>query len=314
KQALKLRIRVATGHPLSFRHANFDSRAVGSDLSRGFSASCYGNGRAGPYGSKAQRKVSIVIPSFECLDYLRLCIESVRVFTEGLCELIVVDNASSVPVRTYLAREPGIKVIQNEHNYGFSYAANQGIAAADPSADIVLLNNDALVTDGWLQALQQVLDDWPQTGLVVPRQVLPAGTPTIQTHNPAMNPCREADVNLSLHHDNVIDPLFDPARGYVSLSFAAFFCVYIPRRTLDEVGLLEHEIAPHYRSDRLYCDAVRHIAGRPIVYTPHAKLYHFLQRATAHLRAADPKMFQGMFVKNAWSEVTRGVAAAKSGG
>ncbi|MGB1560683.1 MAG: glycosyltransferase [Sinimarinibacterium flocculans] len=274
----------------------------------------YASPRVTAGGPPAARKVSIVIPSFECPDYLRLCIESVRAFTEGPWELIVVDNASSAPVRAYLANEPGITLIQNDHNYGFSYAVNQGIAAADPAADIILLNNDALVTAGWVQAMQQVLHDWPQTGLVVPRQVLPAGTQTIRTHNPAMDPRREADVNLSLHHDNVVDPLFDPVNGYVALTFAAFFCVYIPRRTLDEVGVLDHENAPHYRSDRLYCDAVRHLAGRPIVYTPHAKLYHFLQRATAQLRVADPQMFQGMFVKNEWAEVTRGAPPARSGG
>lgn len=256
--------------------------------------------------AQAQRKVSIVIPSFECLEYLQLCIESVRAFTEAPYELIVVDNASTQPVRDYLSgmsAQPGVTVIQNDHNYGFTYAVNQGIARADIAADVLLLNNDAVVTEGWVTAMQKVLEDLPETGLVVPRQVLPAGTPTIQTHNPAMNPAREADVNLSMHHGNVLDPRLDSARGYVELSFAPFFCVYIPRRTLDEVGALDFENAPHYWSDNLYCEAVRHIAGRKIVYTPHAKLYHFLQRATSTLSAGDPGLFQDMFVNNEWAAV-----------
>lgn len=256
----------------------------------------------------AARKVAVIIPSFECLDYLRLCVASVQTFTPPGHQLIVVDNASGADVRAYLAelsRQPNVTVIQNEHNYGFTYAVNQGIECADAQADVILLNNDALVTPGWLQAMQQVLDDCPDAGLVLPRQVLPAHTQTIQIHNPAMNPAREAEVNLSLHHNNVLEPLLDVQRGYVGLRFAPFFCVYIPRRTLNEVGLLDYARAPHYDSDNLYCEAVRRIAGRRIVYTPHAKLYHFLQRATTQLKQADPRMFQSMFVKNEWKEIQR---------
>ena len=277
----------------------------------------YALGRQGRAQRPAtMRRVSIIIPSFECLDHLRLCVDSVQAFTEVPYELIVVDNASSAPVREYLAQlaaDGHARVMQNEHNLGFSFAVNQGIECADPSADVILLNNDALVTPGWDIAMQRVLHDVSDVGLVVPRQVLPAGTATIQTHNPGLDPAVEAEVNLSLHHDNVLDPLFDPVRGYVELSFAPFFCVYVPRSTLDAIGLLDHEGAPHYWSDRLYCEAVRRIANRRIIYTPDAKLYHFLQRATSVLSQSDPGMYRDMFEQNHWAKVaaraTRGPAS-----
>ncbi len=254
--------------------------------------------------ARYQRKISIIIPSYECLDYLRLCIDSVQRFTPQPHELIIVDNASAEPVRRFLAEpQERIRVIQNEHNYGFTHAVNQGIACADPASDILLLNNDAVVTEGWVTAMQQVFDDLPEAGLIVPRQVLPANTPTIEIHNPICNPVRETDVNLSIHHDNIVDPALHYRNGYVELSFAPFFCVYIPRHTLGELGPLDHENGPHYRSDRLYCESVRRIAGRRIVYTPHAKVYHFLQQATATLKQANGDQFDRMFVRNEWSEV-----------
>ncbi len=259
------------------------------------------------------RKVSIIIPSFECLDYLRLCIESVNRFTNVPFDLIVVDNASARPVRDFLAnleRQGGATVMQNEENYGFTYAVNQGIGRADPDSDVILLNNDAVVTEGWAGALQRVVDDVPEAGLVVPRQVLPPNTPTIEVHNPISNIRREMDVNLSVHHDNILNIRTKNGDGLFELSFAPFFCVYIPRRTLEEIGPLDFENGPHYRSDRLYCEAVRQIAGRKIIYTPYAKVYHFLQQATAALREAHADAFDGMFVKNDWSKLKKRTADA----
>lgn len=256
---------------------------------------------------RIRRPLGIVIPSFECPEHLQLCIESVRAFTEAPYRLIVVDNASSQPVRSYLSRiadDPDIRVILNERNYGFTYAVNQGIESAAADSDIVLLNNDAVVCPGWDGAMQRVLEDVPDAGLVVSRQTLLAGTKTTRTHSPACDPEREIEVNLSAHHDNVLRPLSGPA-GYIELSFAPFFCVYIPRATLDTLGPLDHENAPHYRSDRLYCEAVRRIAGKRIIYTPHAKLYHFLQQATSTLRSSDRDAFRSMFVRNDWRAVAR---------
>jgi O-antigen biosynthesis protein len=246
------------------------------------------------------RPVSIVIPSYECLDHLRLCLAALRRFTATPCEVIVVDNASSPPVQALLAQIESADtiIIRNRANAGFTRAVNQGIERAAPGHDIVLLNNDAVVTPGWLGALQRALEDLPDAGIVVPRQVLLPGTDTVAVHQPACDPQREIDVNLSAHHDNIVDAGLEPATGLIELSFAPFFCAYLPRGVVDALGPLDDEGAPHYRSDRLYCEAVRRLLGRRIVYTPHAKVYHFLQRATRALETRSPAEYQAYFVRN----------------
>ena len=182
-------------------------------------------------------------------------------------------------------------------------AVNRGIEAAG-DRDIVLLNNDALATPGWVPGMWEVFDHIDDVGLVVPRQTLFPGTPTTDVHVPYSRADREVDVSLSAHHANVLDPMLDPARGYVELRFGTFFCAYIPSETVEAVGLLNVEHGPHYRSDRLYCDMVREFAKRRIVYTPHSKLYHFLQRSTRDLQSAQPAAFEDMFVRNDWEAVT----------
>jgi O-antigen biosynthesis protein len=246
------------------------------------------------------RPVSVVIPSYECLDHLRLCIAAVRRFTQMPFELIVVDNASSPPVQEFLAgiASPDVVVIRNARNAGFTRAVNQGIARCTPGNDVILLNNDAVVTPGWVDAMQSALEDVPTAGIVVPRQVLLPGTDTLMIHQPVCDPTREMDVNLSAHHDNILDPCLDTSAGLMELSFAPFFCAYLPRSVVDALGPLDDEGAPHYRSDRLYCEAVRRLLNRKIVYTPHAKVYHFLQRATHALAARSPAEYDAFFLRN----------------
>ena len=253
-----------------------------------------------------ERPVTIVVPSFEAEEYLRTCVESVRAYTDGDFRLIVVDNGSGEVVQHYLdslEADDGITVIRHGANLGFSQAVNTGIEAAGDDRDVVLLNNDALVTPGWIRGMWEVFDRIDDVGLVVPRQTLFPGTPTTSVHVPYSRADREVDVSLSAHHANVLDPFLDVERGYFELRFATFFCVYIPHSTLDAVGLLNAEHGPHYRSDRLYCDMVREFAKRKIVYTPHAKLYHFLQRSTRVLQRSEPSMFKKMFVRNDWKAV-----------
>ena len=99
----------------------------------------------------ATRPVSLVIPLYNQLEYTRQCLESIRRHTTVPYELILVDNASSDGTREYL-RTQQATVIANETNLGCAKAWNQGVRASQ--GDLVgILNNDILVTDGWLEGL-----------------------------------------------------------------------------------------------------------------------------------------------------------------
>ena len=265
---------------------------------------------AEPRQTGYERKVSIIIPSFEVPEFLEICIAAVRKWTDpGRYEIIVVDNASKKAVVKYLKaqerKHQDIQVVYNNSNLGFTFATNQGIQLAQKENDIVLMNNDAMVTPGWLPGLQEVVEVVNDAALVTPRQALLADTKTLKTHGPGCNPQREMDTSLSAHHKNVLDPHFDRLRGFVELSFAPFFCVYITRETLNEVGLLDVENGPHYGSDKLYCDAIRNYGQKRIIYTPHSKVYHFHQRATAALKKKSDSEYIDMFVRNDWNAIKK---------
>ena len=82
----------------------------------------------------------------------------------------------------------------------------------------------------------------------------------------------------------------------LEINFVPFFCVYITRESINKIGLLDAELGRHYRSDRLYCYAVRYQARKKIIFTPKSKVYHLHQQSTKDLKKKDDKEFSLMFV------------------
>ncbi len=77
--------------------------------------------------------------------------------TRSPWELIVINNGSTDGTGVYLAGVQDaapvpVTVIANSTNFGFPAAINQGLKYARGEY-LVLLNNDAVVTEGWLEQL-----------------------------------------------------------------------------------------------------------------------------------------------------------------
>jgi GT2 family glycosyltransferase len=89
-------------------------------------------------------------------------------------EVIVVDNASSDDTPAMLTQVENMRVIRNEENLGFVDACNAGAAAA--RGDYVLfLNNDTMVTPGWLSSLVRIFEQDPQCGAAGSKLIYPDG-------------------------------------------------------------------------------------------------------------------------------------------
>ena len=100
---------------------------------------------------------SIIIPGCKPLELIRPCITALRRYTRRPWELIVIDDGSSDDTSAYLesvrdAVSVPVTVITNVTSRGIAAAINQGLKAARGEY-LVLLNNDVVVTDGWLGQL-----------------------------------------------------------------------------------------------------------------------------------------------------------------
>jgi len=114
---------------------------------------------------------SIVIPVRNQFAHTRQCLQSIFSCTPEPFELVIVDNASSDGVEKYLEEladlHPRVTLIKNPENLGFPIACNQGMSAARGD-HILVLNNDTIVTEGWLRRLLRCLSSEPDVGVVGP--------------------------------------------------------------------------------------------------------------------------------------------------
>ena len=118
-----------------------------------------------------QKPVSIIILTWNALEYTQKCVNSIRNHTNYPHEIVFVDNASTDGTVEYLRKlikeHPNCKLIENHENKGFAVGNNQGVAIATGEY-VMLLNNDVLVSDGWLESLVEGLEIDKNIGMVGP--------------------------------------------------------------------------------------------------------------------------------------------------
>lgn len=231
-------------------------------------------------------KVSIVIVTYNNLDFTQKCLESMERFNNyENCEIIIVDNMSSDGTREYLARysdeHSHVKAILHDVNSGFAAGNNIGIKASTGDI-IILLNNDTYVTPNWISNLIRHFDN-ADVAMVGPR-----------TNNIG----NEARIDIKYNSlDEMIQKSYDIYYKNVlkeyEMEVLAFFCVAIKREIIDEVGLLDEAFGIGMFEDDDYCKRVKN-AGHRIVCADDVFIHH-------HLGASfdqDPKWKQKLFEKN----------------
>lgn len=122
-------------------------------------------------------KVSIIILSYNTRALLLECLQSIRETCGTVShEVIVLDNASQDDSVSFVVREfPEVKIIENSENVGFSRGNNQAAEMAQGDY-LLLLNSDAALREGALQAMVALMEDNPKAGALGGRLVNPDGT------------------------------------------------------------------------------------------------------------------------------------------
>ena len=99
--------------------------------------------------------ISIVIVNYNVKEYIISCIESIYKHSKARLsfEVIVVDNNSKDgSTKKIEDLFPKVTVLKNNKNFGFSFAANQGVELSRGNY-ILILNPDTLFNDDVLKKL-----------------------------------------------------------------------------------------------------------------------------------------------------------------
>lgn len=213
---------------------------------------------------------SIVIVTHNQLAYTRQCLESIRFFTEEPYELIVVDNGSTDGTVPWLRRQTDVRLIENPENRGFPAAVNQGLQSAG-GRQMVLLNNDTLVTTGWLRRMLEACRQDSRIGLVGP------------CSNNVSGP---QQIAVSYRHLSDMDGFawdWGQAQGgnLQDVDRLVGFCLLIQRELLQDVGLFDERFGIGCYEDDDYCLRARN-AGYRAVIAKGAFVHHFGSQTFRH--------------------------------
>ncbi|MCC7327932.1 MAG: glycosyltransferase [Burkholderiales bacterium] len=236
------------------------------------------------FTSAPMPRVSIVIPVYGKPLLTYTCLKSLHAHTaHDEVEIIVVDDASPEPASASLAMVSGVRIERNTQNRGFIASCNRGAELARGQT-IVFLNNDTIVTSGWLEALLRVFAEFPDAGMVGARLFYPDGRlqeagGIVWRDGSAWNWGRDGDPER-------------PDCNYVRpVDYCSGACIAMPAELFHELGGFDTRYTPAYYEDVDLAFAVR-AAGHRVYYQPAATVIHFEGQTSGTDEASGAKRHQ----------------------
>ncbi len=214
-----------------------------------------------PAVPEIEPNVSIVVPVHNNLADTRTCWTSIKKNTTLPFRLIIVDNGSDEDI-AYEADQNNIEVIRNETNTGFANACNQGIRHTHGDY-IVILNNDTIVTPGWLERLLWHMQRDPKVGIVAPSTNFAASVQQIPTSYKTEKDLYNFSENLYARNRHQA----------VDVEKVVGVCMLLRRSMLEEIGLFDTRFGPGNYEDDDLCLRAR-LAGYKILWAKDVFVHH----------------------------------------
>ena len=217
--------------------------------------------------------VSILIPVFNHVTLTLECLTTIERHTRDVSyEIIVADDASTDETAEIIASLANVCHVRQPENLNFLRNCNAAAKRAR-GRYLVILNNDAQVTPGWLTALVAAFESSQNVGAVGPKFVYPNGR--LQEAGASLNPDGTSKM-IGLFDDPDL-PRFNYRR---EVDYCSGACLMVETTRFHEMGGFAEAFAPAYSEDSELCLRLRQ-AGLKILYEPASTVVHHLSKTTA---------------------------------
>ncbi len=238
--------------------------------------------------------VSVIIPNWNGIEHLPVCLESLRDQQFANFEVILADNGSTDGSVDFVQREyPEVRLLALGENRGFTGACNAGIHAAHPSAKIIiLLNNDTEADPKWLAAIVDGFDRYPDAGSIASKMLLfdhrdrfhNAGDYTTLNGLPGNRGVWQQDTGQFEKEERV----FSACGGAAAYR----------KKLLEEIGILDNDF--FFSGEDVDMGWRANLAGWQVIYIPTAIVYHKLKASGGDIAGSyyDGRNFIYLLAKN----------------
>lgn len=204
----------------------------------------------------------LVLLTWNRPDLLVPCVQRILRHTTVPSRLLIVDNASTDPQALEFLRQVRgtdaveVVVVRRTSNDGFAKGMNEGLGRS-AAPWLCLLNNDILVTAGWLEEMLAVARAHPSIGAL----------------NPMSNEFNLAPVRAGETIDELARALQSRRGRWIENWFCVGFCLFLSRETFEQAGFLDEAFTFIYSEDKDYSFRIRRL-GRLCAIAEGAYVYH----------------------------------------
>lgn len=219
---------------------------------------------------------SILIPSWNNLNYLKLCIQSIRKYSAAEHQLVVHVNEGTDGTVNWL-KQNQICFTHSTTNVGVCKALNMAYALAKHDY-VVYMNDDMIVLPGWDRALIEMIKRMPNNAFYL--------SSTMIEPVESGNPCVLAPHNFGRSPDTFNEELLlKNFRLFKKSDWcgATWPPSLVHREYWEKVGGYSEEFSPGLYSDpdfskKLWQAGVRHFVG-----VANSRVYHFMSKSTGRI-------------------------------